>query len=604
MSSRQHSPVKGIARLIPSLALGLVSLLAAGEAKAGSFTFSTIAENTSGWGQGQFNSFGLGLGTAGGWSGYNLGFDANQYGISLSNSGRAAFLVNKKDGSQAIYTSLGTPFSLKDIADTTTNGGYQSFGQGISITNPVAGKEYVGFFGVKNGQSGIYETQSGQVGGGTNIVNTNGILSSFAPGLSINDSQTVAFLANLDSGGQEIFKSNGNPTTPTYITHCTTSSGIDCPVNGSGSYEPSINNDGTVAFVSGNGVFTGDGSGQNSIIVSDPNSFLNGSYREANINNSGWVSAFAHNVGPGQIIFSSDGNDGSIIVGNDVSPSNGGDFWYLGTSSINNSGNVAFEARQAGKGTRSITDKTGVGIFTGFDSVADKVVAVGDYLKNAAGQNIVDSQIVDLSFDRQSLNDSGEIAFWAKFANGTEGIYRANPFGESQFNPWMPNCPINNGSIYSFCDVRSHQWYDPPTANGFDYKMDGDSLFTSILDLPSTFENPFTVSVGGIVLGQFTNGDEIDFSKYADLLGNLLIGGSGVKEFSVRTSDTIDPSNPLALPIKLAFNTETANFSLFALDPVDNSNVEKVPEPATMMGLLSIGAFFVYSGQRRKQKKA
>jgi hypothetical protein len=267
----------------------------------------------------------------------------------------------------------------------------------------------------------------------------------------------------------------------------------------------------------------------------------------------------------------------------------------VGTSSINNNGNVAFEA-QAANGPK--------GIFIGVDAVKDKVVAVGDYLKNAGSQLLVNSRIVDLSFDRQSLNDNGEIAFWAKFEDGTEGIYRANPFGDSQFNPWMSNCPVQDGSIYTFCDVRSKQWYDPPTANGFDYKMNGDSLFTSILDLPSTFENPFTVSVGGIVLGQFSNGDEINFSKYAALLGNLLIDGLGVKEFSVRTSDTIDPTNPLALPIKLAFNTETANFSLFALDPVDDSNVEKVPEPATMMGLLSVGAFFVYSGQRRKQKKA
>jgi hypothetical protein len=215
-------------------------------------------------------------------------------------------------------------------------------------------------------------------------------------------------------------------------------------------------------------------------------------------------------------------------------------------------------------------------------------------------KKVIDSPIVDLLLDRQSLNDNGEIAFWAKFENGVEGIFRSNPFGTSQFNPWMPNCKIDNGSIYSFCDTGTGYWYDPPTTDGFSYKTNDDSLFTSILDLPSTFETPFTVSVGNIVLGEFSNGDEINFSKYANLLGDLLVNGSGVKEFSVRTGDAIDPSNPMVLPIKLAFNTETANFSMYALESVDK---KKVPEPATILGLLSVGSFLCYSGRRRQQKK-
>jgi len=176
--------------------------------------------------------------------------------------------------------------------------------------------------------------------------------------------------------------------------------------------------------------------------------------------------------------------------------------------------------------------------------------------------------------------------------------------GTSQFNPWLPNCPIQNIGVLSFCGVTSGYWYDPPTAKGFDYEMNSDSLFTSILGLPASFENPFTISVGDVILGQFGSGDEINFSDYAHLLGNLLINGSGVKKFTVRTGDTIDPTNPMALPIKLAFNTQTADFSLYALDPgytEDPGDNTKIPEPATIMGLLTIGAFFVSSKQRRKQ---
>jgi hypothetical protein len=604
MKLRKNSQFKNKVRYLPSLALAAVSLLVAGEAKAASFTFTTIADNiqNAGNNKNSFVSFGQGLGTAGSWwSGYDLAFGASQYGISISNSGRVAYYAKRKDGVEGIYTGLNpatnTLNDLRVIA--STDGIYKSFGQGISINNSLGGAdtEDVAFFAtLDNGESGIYRVKLGKTDSSDpNIVNTNGIFSGFAPGLSLNDNNTVAFLANLDSGGQDIFKSDG--TTTTRITNCATNNFLECPLL-KGSQEensPSINNDGTVAFASENGVFTGDGESV-SIIVSDPNNFLNGSYREANINNSGFVSALTYNGGAdsthsgGHIIFSSDGYDGSIIAGNNVTSTRAEDFRHVGTSSINNSGNVAFMAKGP---------DTGNGIYIGRDAVKNKVIAVGDYF-NVIGNTTVNSKVVDLSFDRQSLNDSGDIAFWAKFENGIEGIFRSNRFGTSQFNPWMPNCKINNGSIYSFCDVSSFQWYDPPTTNGFTYKTNDDSLFTSILDLPSTFENPFTVSVGDIVLGQFSNGDEINFSKYADLLGDLLIGGTGLKEFSVRTHDPIDPTNPMVLPIKLAFNTETANFSMYALESVDQ---KKVPEPGTILGLLSIGSFLCYSGRRRQQKK-
>ncbi len=585
-----QSKGKNQVRYLPSLALAAVSLLVAGEAKAASFTFTTIASTAQNqWGQSQFSSFGQGLGTAGGWSGYDLTLGTSQKGISISNSGRVAYYA-VQNGLPGIFSGLtGSTFDRKVIA--RTDGVYQSFGQGISINNQGKDKEDVAFFAtLDNGENGIYLVENGATSN-TNLVNTKGILSSFGPGLSLNDSNTVAFLANLDSGGQEIFKSNGNPTTPTYITHCTTNSLLlECPLLNQSREEnsPSINNNGTVAFASYNGVFTGDG-GPVSIIVADPDSFWNGTYREANINNSGWVSAFAHNAGPGQIIFSANGSEGSIIAGNNISPANGGDFYHVGTSSINNNGKVAFMAQPV---------NAAKGIFTGHDSVKDKVIAVGDYLLNVDGNRLIDSPIVDLLLDRQSLNDNNEIAFWAKFANGTEGIFRSNPFGESQFNPWMPNCKINNGSIYSFCDTGTGGWYDPPVTEGFSYKTNDESLFTSILDLPSTFENPFTVSVGDIILGQFSNGDEINFSKYADILGSFLVDGLGVKEFSVRTGDSIDPTNPMALPIKLAFNTETANFSMYALE---STNKKKVPEPGMILGLLSLGSFLCYSGRRRRQ---
>ena len=320
MKIHNHSQVKRQAKYIPSLALVAVSLLAAGKASA--FTFTTIADSiTNGGNANSFASFGRGLGAEGSWkSSYDLAFGASQYGISISNSGRVAFYAKNPDGVEGIYTRFDGYASLSNLKTIArTDDIYKSFGQGISINNSLGGKdrEDVAFFAtLDNGESGIYLVENGKTSS-TNLVNTNGILSGFAPGLSLNDNNTVAFLANLDSGGQEIFKSNG--TTTTQITHCTTTNFLECPLLKVSQEEnsPSINNDGTVAFASENGVFTGDG-GSVSIIVSDPDNFLKGSYREANINNSGFVSALTYNGdnhSGGHIIFSSDGYDGSIIVG-------------------------------------------------------------------------------------------------------------------------------------------------------------------------------------------------------------------------------------------------------------------------------------------------
>ena len=75
-------------------------------------------------------------------------------------------------------------------------------------------------------------------------------------------------------------------------------------------------------------------------------------------------------------------------------------------------GEVAFEA----------TLRSGrVGILTGPDA-ADEVLATGDLL--------FDSRVISLSFLRGGLNDGGEIAFFARFADGNRGIFRATPVPE------------------------------------------------------------------------------------------------------------------------------------------------------------------------------
>ncbi|MEG4814491.1 PEP-CTERM sorting domain-containing protein [Microcoleus sp. K5-D4] len=168
--------------------------------------------------------------------------------------------------------------------------------------------------------------------------------------------------------------------------------------------------------------------------------------------------------------------------------------------------------------------------------------------------------------------------------------------GSSQQNPIMPT--ITQPGFWSFIDLPSGVWNDPPTAYGFRYEMTSNSLFTEILDFPTGFAKPFTVLVKDVLLGQFTAGNSVNFSNYSTLLGNLLVGGSGVKEFSV-TGLNVDPTNPAAFPIKLEFNTEKANLNMHAML---KEEAEAVPEPSVMLGLFASASFLVGAVRKRKQR--
>ncbi|MCL2934566.1 MAG: hypothetical protein MGG11_20655 [Trichodesmium sp. MAG_R03] len=586
---------KGKVRHLFSLTLSLVSLLATGEAKSASFNFTKIADTTNQTFQSntRYSKVYRGLGTAGGLSWEQLGSDG--LGIAIGDGGYVVYHAQKSSGLEGIYYGLGSaPITV------ATNGTiFESFGKGIAIN---ARQETAFIATTTTGETNIYVNKPTWSGGPRLIASSNDGYN-FARGVSINNNGDVAFTAEK-SGYVNVYKAslppNGStPSNITNITRCDASSanGDVCPFV---DFEaPSINNNGFVSFSSKNGIFIGDGGSISPIISNNPN-FLVGSYREPNINDKGFVSGFVRMdpgetpiVGiQGQIIFSGNGTSGNVIAGNYIGSNEHGSFRNMGTSSINNglntvdsNGDVVFMAKGGFNDPSNRISMYDIGIFVGQDPIENKVISVGDRIEISPG--VFTSPIQDLAMDRGSLSNDGEISFWARLDDDTEGVYRANPLGASQFNPWLPNCPIQNPGTMSFCGITSGEWYDPPTADGFHYEMDSDSLFTSILDFPSTFENPFTVAVEDIVLGEFSSGDEVNFSLYDDILGDFLIGGQGVERFTVLTGDAIDPTDPMALPLKIAFNTDIADFTLH---PVNRSSI---PEPTMIFGLLSVSALFV-----------
>lgn len=164
-----------------------------------------------------------------------------------------------------------------------------------------------------------------------------------------------------------------------------------------------------------------------------------------------------------------------------------------------------------------------------------------------------------------------------------------NP-GNTQDNPFLPDRIGDNGGIWWFDRVPSRRWFDPPTTFGFGYEMESDSLFASILDFPTGFDAPFTVSVGDEVLGQFLPGQTTSF---IDILGE------GVSHFTVTgISPTVDSSDPTAFPLKLAFDTDYASFQMYAIEAPDSTSV---PESTSVLSLVLL-SLFVALRQRFKRK--
>ncbi len=581
---------------IPAVLLGLgLSLFTASKAEA--FSFTKIADDSGTY---SYTNISPGLATPWYWAGSDLNaWDESVFnwtkvpwsqgglpalkGIALNNNGQSAFVANLKTGGSGIILSDG-------IVTTTiarTNSKILSFAPGISVNN----KGTVAFTAnLATGGQAIF-TADGN-GGLTKIAEVDSRFSSFAPGVSINDDGTVAFLANLVGGGTEIFIGKNQPSI-TQITDCANSYGPECNLK---PQRPSINNSGDVAFVSEQGVYVSNASDRKIVkVMSDSNNFIPDAYYDPNINDLGRVlyGTLLQNRYSGTIETSKPG-EGNVLWAGNTPPLHS----IARAASINEGGNVIF-----------MGEATTYGIFTGMPDYLDpkyggdqsKVVSDmwNKYKVIAQGDVLDGSKVKKLSIDRESLNKIGQILFWAELENGRQGLYRASPdAGESQFNPLMPNWTTGeNGSLYSFTNQKGRVWFDPIPASGFTFNMNSDSLFTEVVNFPLGFTDPFIVSVGNLVLGQFNPGENLQFSKYAQVLGNLLVGGMGVKNFTVSGLST-DASNPAtAFPIQLDFNTDLASFDMIA-----QTNPAQAPEPGETLGYLVAAIFGVIAVRKYRRK--
>ena len=162
-------------------------------------------------------------------------------------------------------------------------------------------------------------------------------------------------------------------------------------------------------------------------------------------------------------------------------------------------------------------------------------------------------------------------AFVVKMAPGTLGpaLSRCETRGKRVIDPVLPTQtqrPPAQPPIFRFFDA-SALWFDPPIATGYKYTMSGTALFTAVLDFPTGIDadNRVTVSVGGVVLGEFGPGEPVRFSQYAAQLGALLVRGVGVQNFNVSgIAPARETEDPLAFPLQIEFDLPSAGFTMQA----------------------------------------
>jgi len=336
------------------------------------------------------------------------------YDAYINNAGTVSFIGGTNNVGLGIYTGSGGPITtIADASDPKSP--FSQF-----ETPPINNSGTLAFPAfLKTGGSGIfvassdgsvktlYDTNSGPFSGFGSVP--------FGTLTGINDGGRVAFEADLKAGGSGIFTGViGSPPTIIAAVPATSPAGFKPFIA-----FPSINNSGTVSFLAvgltgGPALYTGNGGPLNTNADTNPTSPFNAFYGNA-INNLGTVAFSAGLKDNSKGIFTS--NDGQLNEIVDTS----GPFKQFNfpsqpnsTLSINDEGMVAFTAE---------LDAGGMGIFTGPESVADRVIGTGDLLD--------DSTVTNLILSSRALNNSGQVVFVATLtdANGTtrEAVFRAEP---------------------------------------------------------------------------------------------------------------------------------------------------------------------------------
>ena len=385
---------------------------------------------------------------------------------------------------------------------------------------------------------------------------TLGAFTSFLGPFLINSSGTVAFTAKSgDVGEVGIYTGSGSNINTVYVgglnfssplvfaatgfndsgtvAYVTTGSAVYTATAGGTPFKlgtgslllPVINNAGTVAYGADalNSILTRTGTGDAQTLLSDTelprsNALAAPGLTGLSINNSGTVAFYASGVqtalGSCNCGIYTKGPTGSATAASpfqesfDIAPqiNDNGAIAFAGTYQnvkgvfVASGGQVAAlvdlgtqvvsldtkDVSLNNKGEVVYYAKFGIspsvqGIFTGPDKVADKVIATGDALFGSVVQEISSPKVPG-----RYLNDNGQVAFAYRLTNGLAGVAVATPVSSGAELP-----KINAGGIVNGASFGG----DPPAAPGAIVSIFGDNFISQLV---GSAGNPLPTEVQGV----------------------------------------------------------------------------------------------------------
>jgi hypothetical protein len=312
--------------------------------------------------------------------------------VALNDAGQVAFVAILPSGVTGVF--VGGDGAVAPVADDTQDFVFFGF-PGIN------GRGQATFYGGKADRTGFFAGD----GGATVLIENRGAVQAFVGDIYSSPSGAWSVghaILRLPGFQQEIVVGKGGRATRVADT-----SGLFQSLD----LDPRVNASGQVSFQAtrrdgSEGIFVGEGRGLTTVAdTSGPFAFF---LPSPAINDRGHVlfQAMLADFTTTGLFLSRQGTISTVLDST-------GAFAGFGTSpALNRRGQIAFEGTTA-KGL--------LGIFTGGDPVADRVIAVDDPLDGSTVRSLD-----VLAFDA-ALNNRGQIAFIATLADGRTGVYRADP---------------------------------------------------------------------------------------------------------------------------------------------------------------------------------
>jgi hypothetical protein len=314
-------------------------------------------------------------------------FNSNIY-PAVNGAGAVAFQAWTSAGVEGIF--VGSGGNVTTIASNAAGTPFDFFGPGLAAGPLIEGDGDVAFKAyLKAGGQGIFLSEGAVI----DIVARTSLSAESLQLIGMNQAGVVAYSVEQGGGSARVFTFDDGVVT-------TIASGA---VSATGA----INSAGTVAFVqllpSSEQLVAGNGGPLTRIAATGGDSPFRSIFSPS-INANGTVAFVAYLDGSTGIFT---GNGGPITTFVDSL----GPYLVFDFPSINSDGVIAF---------RAVLDGGGVGIFTGPDPTADRVIGSGDPLFG--------SRVGSLEFGGgYSLNDAGQVVFRAGLYDGRTVLVRADP---------------------------------------------------------------------------------------------------------------------------------------------------------------------------------